>query len=870
MNPGTSMACTNRLTLRTAAMILIGLSLVHPAHARPLAKDEPLPAYQVGITGLYVTPQRIEPHVVVDSILPGSPASGKFIKGDVIIAANGTPLALPDSRIQLGNAITDAEARTGKLSLTIKRGDSTQQVVIALPVLGPYSKTWPIDCAKSRRIVEQAAANTVQLFKSGHLKFPGRAGSLGILFLLSTGNDQYLPVCREVVRAYATQVEKVGSHTWNNGFLSIALGEYYLRTGDPSVLKPLQMIADDSYGRMTCGGWGHWDYPNPVYVRSGLVNAAGGKLFVGMMLARECGVKIDEAALKKNVHYFFRFAGFGGVPYGDQRPGGGAATNGKSGMAGVGLGLLPDPCYQAAAKQLAVEQADSWFGFEGGHSGNMTNVMWRNLCIPLVPQNMQHHYRNHMDKLRWYYELCRHPRGGFRMLPTKKGKARYSEEEWGMCVGLGYTAGWKKLRITGAPPTRFSQIQPVGKVMEKDPAFLTPRHAEGYKESDFEDTQAIIDKLKWNARRPFYKRRNNPNAPLIQQDQSDRLPPVDYIAKHFRHHNPAVRVQAAYAIGYHGDAAIPVIIQSLQSTDARVRRAAAEGLSGYHSFFMGTSPFTYTPAGLDRVVPQLVNILKNPRSDMWEIEGALWAMSMADKKTIARHLALLTPFLTHEEWWVRSAAFVAISEAHDLAAPVLGDLFLAFARSSHVSARNDYGERLRRLVNQDKVAMSPDVRKQAVELLGEDLVDLTDRERSYVLRGAGYYEAGNIRVLLMFEPEELTLITDHINQELAQLGDPNIQIHRRTNYQQLAWVLIGDQRRNPGLINVIEKMSPADRAKFMPGLKALLAGGLDKMFHPNRKGKKMVPQIEQMKKKVRAWLEAHEAKHGKIRPYPVN
>lgn len=851
------------------ATVLLVLSPGSIVHAKKSAKDQPLPSYPVGITGLYVVPQREQPHVVVDSTEPGSPAAGKFEKGDVIVAANDTPLALPDSRVQLGNAITQAEAKTGELMFTVKRGGTTRQVAISLPVLGPYSKTWPIDCAKSRKIVEQTAAHTVRQFKDGTLTFPGRAGALGILFLLSTGDDQYLPVCREVVRAYAESVESVRSHTWNNGFLSIALGEYYLRTGDKAALKPMQMIADDSYGRMTCGGWGHWDYPNPGYVRSGLVNAAGGKLFVGMMLAREAGVKMDEAAVKKNVHYFFRFAGFGGVPYGDQRPGGGAATNGKSGMAGVGLGLLPDPCYQTAAQQFAVEQADSAFGFEGGHTGNMTNVLWRNLSIPLVPADMRHHYRHHMDTLRWYYELCRHPKGGFRMLPTIKGESRYAAEEWGLCAALGYTTGWKKLRLCGAPPTRFSKIKPLGQVMKKDPAFLIPRHAEGCKESDFEDLQTIFSHLKWDARRPYYKRRSDPNAPLIKRDESDQLPSINYIVKHFRHYNPAVRANASYAIGYHGDAAIPALLKAMRSADARVRRAAVEGLSGQHSFFMETSPFTYTPAGLDRLVPHLVRILQNPQSDMWEVEGALWAMSMADKKTIARHLALLKPFLSHEEWWVRSAAFVAISEAHELAATAMGDLVQAFAKSSHVSARNDYGKRLTRMINEDQIAMTPTVRRQAVQMLGEDLVDLTDRERSYVKRGTGYYDISNIRVLLLFKPEELALITDHINRELARIGDPDIQIINRTNYQNLAWLLIGDDWGNPGLINVIDKMGYADRAKLMPGLKALLAGGLDKMFKPTGKGKAVYPQVQQLKKRVRDMLDAHEAKQGKVRPCPV-
>lgn len=858
------------MNARTCAIIaVLALSLTGNLHAKKPKGDQPLPAYQVGITGIHVVPDRERPHVTVDSTEPGSPAAGKFNKGDVIVAVNGVKLALPDSRVQLGNAITGAEATDGKMNFTVNRGGSTAQVNIAIPVLGACSKTWPVDCAKTRKIVDAAAARAVKRFKSGDIKFPGREGSLNVLFLLSTGKPEHAEAVKDVVRAYAKSNPTPGSHTWNNGFLSVALGEYYLRTGDKLALGPLQRIVDDSYERMTHGGWGHWDYPNPGYVRSGLVNAAGGPLFIGMVLARECGLKMSDANFKKNLKYFYRFAGFGGVPYGDQRPGGGPATNGKSGMAGVGYSLLGEPYYKMAAQQYAVEQADSYHGFEGGHTGNMTNVLWRGLCAVHVPENMQHHYRRHMDELRWYYELCRHPAGGFRLLPTKAGEARYTAQEWGMCIGLTYTAPWRNLRITGAKPTRYSKVKPVGKVLEKDPAFVTVSHAEGCKESDFEDLATICGTLKWDARKPYYKRRKSPADPLQKLNADDTLPSIDYIARHFRHYNPAVRIQAAGAIGYYGDKAIPEILKALHSTDARVRRAGLEALSGYHSFFMEKAPFTYTFAGVAKVVPRTLEILQDPKSDMWEIEGALWTMSTADPRTIASHLPLLKKFLDHDEWWVRSAAFVAISDAGKLAAPAMGDLFDAFAKASHVCARNDYGKRLTRLINEDKVAMTPAVREQAIRTLGEDLIDLTDRERSYVRRGTGYYEIGNIRLLLSFGRGELGLITDNINQELARLGNPNIEIIKRTNYQNLGWLLVGDKWGNPGLVNVIEKMDPAAQAKLMPGLKALLAGGLDKMFNAKSKGKDLVPAIEKMKDKVAKMIAEYESKHGKVRPYPV-
>ena len=69
-------------------------------------------------------------------------------------------------------------------------------------------------------------------------------------------------------------------------------------------------------------------------------------------------------------------------------------------------------------------------------------------------------------------------------------------------------------------------------------------------ESEFEDLATICNTMKWNARRPFYKRRKTPDEPVRKVKDEDTLPSIAYIVKHFRHYNPVARVQAAGAIGY--------------------------------------------------------------------------------------------------------------------------------------------------------------------------------------------------------------------------------------------------------------------------------------------------------------------------------
>ncbi len=93
----------------------------------------------------------------VKNVEPGSPAAatGKLRVGQIIDTINGEKLADIDPRIQLGNMITKAEATDGIVRLMVRDDEQgePQEVVVQIPVLGSYSETWPLKCAKSERIV---------------------------------------------------------------------------------------------------------------------------------------------------------------------------------------------------------------------------------------------------------------------------------------------------------------------------------------------------------------------------------------------------------------------------------------------------------------------------------------------------------------------------------------------------------------------------------------------------------------------------------------------------------------------------------------------------------------------------------------------
>ena len=87
----------------------------------------------------------------IKNIEEGSPAAatGKLKAGQIIESINGEKLADIDPRIQLAQILGKAEASDGILDFAIK-GES-EKVTVRLPVLGAYSKTWPLDCPEVRQ-----------------------------------------------------------------------------------------------------------------------------------------------------------------------------------------------------------------------------------------------------------------------------------------------------------------------------------------------------------------------------------------------------------------------------------------------------------------------------------------------------------------------------------------------------------------------------------------------------------------------------------------------------------------------------------------------------------------------------------------------
>lgn len=800
--------------------------------ANTLPAGKPYPEFQVGITGINAAIK--EGVLAVTKITPGTPAEGKLKAGDVLLAVNGTSLEIQDPRHPLGNAINKAEGSDGKMVFKVKRGDKKVDVTIKLKPIGSYSKTWPINCKKSQRIVDETAAFIIR--QGGPEK--SITGYCEGLFLLSTGEDKYLPVIKKF--AHSVSTGKVGSHTWNNGYHGVFLGEYYLRTGDKYVLPTLKALCDDAKERQYYGGWNHWGGPVPGYVTGGLMNPAGVQVLTTLILARECGVDVDKGTYDRALTYFFRFAGHGAVPYGDHHPTMYLGDNGKNGMLACALTLLPEEKFQDAAQVLALDEVDSYTMNEQGHGSAFGNQTWRGLAGVLVTKNMMANYRRHMDKLIWYYELCRMPGGGFKTPPmpgSGQGSiGRAPHYETGL-ISLAYTSHLKNLRITGKARTKYSVKHRPTEVERNLPYTdsLKPDYVKGGSDMGLEPHEIYAKFSKgyggwWNT----------PPAELMS---------VKWYATMMRHYNPIVRSCATHALGYLGEPAVPEILKALKSPDERLRVAGMEAISGLLFWGPAFTKVNITPDMIRKhFLPYILKPLKDPAASMWEKRHALYVLSRADKKTIAAQTALIKPYLGDQEWYLRVAAFTAVRpliQDTALIKPFLPAMFASYDVDTNLPSRR-WGATS---IFKEILAKNDDLRAEVIARMAKSVNRIKIRQ--------GYKQP--IDVNNIFETLRYIAMKKHPEHVIPIL--PAIQrVFPLVSGQAGNWIFTGAGWGNIGLIKAAAALGK-DAGPVIASMKAMLPE-LKNRTQKGRDAKTYQTTLDAVTKAI----EAYEKQYGVVKP----
>ena len=420
--------------------------------------------WTLGATGmrgwLYAanTDTSLSRQILVTEVVKDSPAGGVIQKGDVILGVFGKTFD-SDARTAFGKALGAAEAETGELPLMRWRRGEVEEVTLELEVMGKYAATAPYDCPKSKAIFEQGCeALAEQMREKGNRGNP-MIRSLNALALLASGDRDYKDLLKQEAK-WASNfkiTELRGFQSWWYGYTNLFLSEYYLATGDRSVLPGIKRVAMEiANGQSNVGTWGHTfaREQDGILMGYGAMNAPALSLTMSLLLAREAGVSdpaIDLAIERSRIMLSF-YIGKGAIPYGDHEPW--IKThddNGKCSAASVMFDLLGDEPGTAFFSRMAAASHNA--ERDGGHTGNFINILW---AMPGVSRLGPQATGKWMEEFSWYLDLARKHDGTF-MYQGNPGtnKKDNSFKGWDSSGAylLSYALPLKSLRITGKKPS---------------------------------------------------------------------------------------------------------------------------------------------------------------------------------------------------------------------------------------------------------------------------------------------------------------------------------------------------------------------------------------------------------------------------------
>jgi hypothetical protein len=510
--------------------------------------------------------------ILVTEVAKGSPADGVLQPDDVILGAGGKTFD-GDARIQFASALMDAEqaASQGILKLIRWRAGKTENVEIQLPVMGTYSPTAPYDCEKSAKILDLGCK---AIARRGLAKV-SIDNSINALALLASGREEYRPMLADYAKL-AAELRMESMATWHYGYALMFLAEYALATGGPAVMPGLtRMALEAARGQSGVGTWGHkFARPDGNLHGYGAMNSPGLPLAVGMVLAREAGVKDPDLdkAIARAATFLRWYVNKGAPPYGDHAPWPGHEDNGKSSNAAVLFDLLGD---REAAEFFAKMGLAAYDERERGHTGNFFNILW---AMPGVSRCGPHASGAYWQEQAWYYDLARGWDGSFRYQGSPVGEEEHGKYTHWDNTGtylLAYALPLKHLRLTGKGPNTVAPLSP-------------------------QQAAEIIA-----AGRGFFDTKEN--APLLYQKRS-----VKDLVDGLSNWSPAVRKRSAQELGRREGEFLPVLLKLLSSSDTNTRYGAAEALG-----CLGPKA--------DAAAPQLRALLKDP--DPWMRALAVTSLS---------------------------------------------------------------------------------------------------------------------------------------------------------------------------------------------------------------------------------------------------
>ena len=402
----------------------------------------------LGITGIFAMDSTKRQDLFVYFIHEKCPAAGKIKVNDIIVGANGRLFeGFRDCRIIMGLSLAESQTAgmQGKLHLHLMRHGNFQTVILDIGTEIPYSKSFPFNCKRSKKMADEQ----IKVLK-GLYKAEAKMGAdwWNVLMLLASDDPEAQHLARRAVYELKEPVKKRLS-AWYLGYELIILAEYYLQTGDSTILESIVKYKEIlEMGQCPSGGWGH----GLGLGGYGEVNACGLTCLIGLILAEKCLVKMHEERYQRSINYFKKFRS-GTVPYGNHPPKPySGSNNGKGGMAAVAFDLLGD---RETSRLFATPTCYSFNFREGGHAEGLFQFAWGPLgAIHATQEEFELFMRNQI----WYYELGRKLDGRY----TYFRGGRFAERMHIGGVGLFLMMPEKSLQIMGAKTSVFSKKVPAG------------------------------------------------------------------------------------------------------------------------------------------------------------------------------------------------------------------------------------------------------------------------------------------------------------------------------------------------------------------------------------------------------------------------
>ncbi len=418
--------------------------------------------YNLGITGLRVELREERPKaMLVRFVFPGSPAAGRVQPGEWLVGVdgqafqeahqNGYGMDVFGARGPVGELAPQLEhaqsaAGSGRLRLLVEgAGGAQREEVLAVgQAHGAFSPTFPDDCPKSERLLDDLLDFLVQEQNAeGSWGNPVNDlfATLALLSLHDTpARRQALERSVQRMAATTSATDSGGLINWRYMTAGIVLSEYHLATDAAWVLPELEEVRDflaaSQYTRRSQinpaaqtshphtfpddemdshGGWGH----NPGFEGYGPIGMITGMGALAFSLMERCGVAIDREAHDFAYAFLARGTGHNGyVWYKDEVAGHQSwADHGRTSASALANQLAPYPearYRQRAQKHRSVIAAhpESFPDTHGSPQLGMGLAVAAAVHDPAT-------YRALLDANRWWFALAHCTDGTFVYQPNR-------------------------------------------------------------------------------------------------------------------------------------------------------------------------------------------------------------------------------------------------------------------------------------------------------------------------------------------------------------------------------------------------------------------------------------------------------------------